>query len=89
MTPTDVRAAVLACIQRLAPEADLAALKGSEPLRRQLDIDSMDHLNLVIDLHRVLGVEIPEADYHEIATLDDMVRYLETRLGSGARVPGT
>jgi acyl carrier protein len=45
-------------------------------LRDQLDLDSMDVLNLVVALHGTLGVEIPEADYPRLATLDDCVEYL-------------
>jgi acyl carrier protein len=58
----DIRAAVLAAITRIAPEVDPATLKGDERLRQQVDIDSMDFLNMVIDLHRELGVDIPESD---------------------------
>jgi hypothetical protein len=36
----------------------------------------MDHLNFVIALHAALQVEIPEADYPKLATLDACVDYL-------------
>lgn len=86
----DVRGAVLAALARIAPEVDPATLKGAVPLREQVDIDSMDFLNLVIDLHRELGIDIPESDYGKLSTLDDMVSYLGTRLvGAPARTAGT
>ncbi|MBZ5703592.1 MAG: hypothetical protein LAN84_17305, partial [Acidobacteriia bacterium] len=44
--------------------------------RDQLDIDSMDLLNFVIALHQELHVEIPEADYPKLATLQGCVDYL-------------
>jgi acyl carrier protein len=75
----DVRAAVLRALGDVAPEADLAALKPDVPLREQLDLDSMDVLNVVVALHDALGVDIPEADYARLATLDACVEYLKAR----------
>jgi acyl carrier protein len=43
----------------------------------------MDFLNLVIDLHRRTGVEVPETDYPKLATLDSAVAYLAARLARG------
>jgi acyl carrier protein len=79
VTSPDIRRAVLAALTRIAPEVDVATLRGNEPLRQQVDIDSMDFLNLIIELHRDLGVDIPEADYGNLTTLDDMVKYLSAR----------
>ncbi|HEY5547758.1 MAG TPA: phosphopantetheine-binding protein [Gemmatimonadaceae bacterium] len=80
----DIRSAVLAAIARIAPEVDPATLKGDERLRQQVDIDSMDFLNMVIDLHRELGVDIPESDYGKLATVDDIVNYLNERVRSAS-----
>jgi acyl carrier protein len=78
MTPSDVRATVLRVLARLAPEADLTSLRGDVPLRSELDIDSVDFLNFVIELDRELAVGVPEADYGQLATLDGAVAYLES-----------
>jgi acyl carrier protein len=75
----EVKTAVLRALGDVAPEADLASLKPEVPLREQLDLDSMDILNFVVALHGDLGVEIPEADYPRLATLDACVEYLEAR----------
>lgn len=80
MTRDQVRAAVLRVLGDIAPEADLGALAGDVPLREQLDLDSMDLLNVAVGLHATLGVEIPEADYPKVATLDGCVAYLESRV---------
>jgi acyl carrier protein len=87
MTETDIRAVVLAALQRIAPEVDPAAIRGGEPLRQQVDLDSMDFLNFLIDLNRELLVEIPEADYPRLTTLDGIVEYLAAR-HEVARGPG-
>jgi acyl carrier protein len=74
-----VRATVLRVLGDIAPEADLTAIRGDAPLRDQLDLDSMDMLNLAVGLHTALGVDIPEADYGKLATIDACVAYLEGR----------
>ena len=76
MTDDEIRAAVLESLSRVAPEADPSTIVPDEPLRDQLDIDSMDFLNFAIALHERFGVEIPEADYPKLATLDGCVAYV-------------
>ncbi len=79
----DIRAAVIAAITEIAPpEVEDLELAGDVPLRRQVDLDSMDWLNVLIALRSALGgVDIPESDYARLATLDDLVTYLAERLG--------
>lgn len=79
MRREDVRATVLGVLGEIAPEADLAALRGDVGFRDQLDLDSMDVLNLVVGLHAALGIDIPEADYGRLTTLDACVDYLDAR----------
>ena len=76
MTRDEIRAAVLRALGEIAPETDLSALTPDLPFRDQLDLDSMDLLNFVIAVHAALHVEIPEADYPRLATLDGCVDYL-------------
>jgi acyl carrier protein len=79
VTAGDLRATVLRVLGDVAPEADLATLRPDVPFREQLDLDSMDLLNVVVGLHAALGVEIPEADYPRLVTLDGCVEYLDAR----------
>ncbi len=55
------------------------ALAGNVPLREQLDLDSMDLLNVAVGLHAALGIDIPESAYSRVATLDGCIAYLESR----------
>jgi acyl carrier protein len=80
MTKDEIRTAVLRLLADIAPEADLTQLKPEVSIRDQLDVDSMDFLNFVIALHQTLHVEIPEADYPQVATLTGCVEYLSSRL---------
>ncbi len=82
MTRDEIRATVLGVLGDIAPEADLAALRPDRELRDELDLDSMDILNAVIALHRALGIDVPEADYGRLATLNGAVEYLAGRLGT-------
>jgi len=77
-TREQIRAALLDTLGAIAPEADLDAISPDKPLRDQLDIDSYDFLNVVIHLHETLGVDIPEADYGKLATLNSTIDYLVT-----------
>ncbi|MDO8931105.1 MAG: acyl carrier protein [Rhodocyclaceae bacterium] len=81
MTQTDIRAVVLATLQSIAPEIDADALSGDRPLRNQVDLDSMDWLNFLLGLNKRLKVEIPEADYRKLVTLNDVVAYLQAKVG--------
>lgn len=84
MTAEEIRAALLRALGRIAPEVDLTSLRGDVPLRAQVDIDSIDFLNFVIELHRELGVDVPEAEYGALATLDSAVIYLQGHVSSKA-----
>jgi acyl carrier protein len=79
MTGEEIRGAVLAALARVAPEADLGTLRPDVPVRDQVDIDSMDFLNFLVEIHRTIGVDVPETDYHELTTLDGCVSYLAKR----------
>ena len=79
LTKDRARAALLDAICAIAPETDIAALQPDAPLRQQIDLDSFDFLNVIIRLHQAAGVEVPERDYAEFATLDRAVDYLVRR----------
>ena len=80
MTKDEIKATVLRLIGNIAPEADLTQLKPGANIRDELDIDSMDFLNFAIAVHDALHVEIPEADYPQLATIKGCVEYLAARL---------
>jgi acyl carrier protein len=80
MTPEQIQVIALRCIRRIAPEVDPNEIDPDANLRDQLDIDSMDFLNIVIGIHRETGVEIPEDEYQSLATLNGMVDYVERKL---------
>jgi acyl carrier protein len=73
-------ARVLQLVTEIAPDVDPATVLPGIDFRDQFDFDSMDTLNLAIALNRELGVDVPEADYSRLASLDKCVAYLMARL---------
>ncbi|MBI3094864.1 MAG: acyl carrier protein [Rhodocyclales bacterium] len=82
MNTSEIRAVALTTLLSIAPEVEADALRGDRPLRSQVDLDSMDWLNFLLGLHEKLQVEIPEADYARLVTLDDVVAYLQRKLAA-------
>lgn len=82
MTEAEIRQAYLDALIRVAPDLDPGSIAGSDHLQDDLELDSMDVLNLIIALDKSFGVAIPEADYPQIATADLAVAYLSARIGS-------
>ena len=76
MTADEIKRLILGILGDIAPEADTDALAGDADLRETLDLDSMDFLNFVVALHDRAGIDVPEADYPELFTLDSAIAYL-------------
>ena len=79
MDPAEIRTTIAQVLATIAPEVDLEALDARAPLRDQVDLDSMDFLNLIVGLHELLQIDIPESDYARLASLDDLVAYLAAK----------
>jgi acyl carrier protein len=77
--PDEIRKIIFDVLGAIAPEIDPAAIAPDKPLRDQVDLDSFDFLNVIVRLHEVLGIDIPESDYAELATLDGAIDYLVRR----------
>jgi acyl carrier protein len=88
VTRDDAYTLVATVLHGIAPEIDLDALDPGEPFQEEADIDSMDFLNLVAGLCDETGIDIPERDYQRLATLADIVSYLEARAGDNGVKPG-
>lgn len=76
-TSTDeVKKAVLHSLHLVAPEADLDSLDPDAPLQREIELDSLDFLRFMQQLHKALNIDVPEKDYEQLATLNQCVVYL-------------
>jgi len=81
MTRDEISKVVVEIINDILPEGDCSGVDPDASLRDQLDLDSMDFLDIVMELRKQYGVEVPEADYPKLATLNSCVDYLEPKMG--------
>jgi acyl carrier protein len=80
MTPDEARTLVADVLGRIAPEVELADVDPAEDLREEIDLDSLDFLNLVEGIKERTGVDVPEEDYPQVRSLDGLVAYVATRV---------
>ena len=79
MTSANVRQIVIDIISDIAPDEDVTNLDDKISLREQLDLDSMDFLDIVMELRKRHKVEVPQEDYPKLATLESCVTYLSPK----------
>lgn len=80
MTRDEIKDVILEIIQDIDEDGEVENLNADAPLRDQLDLDSMDFLDIVMELRKRYQLQIPEGDYPELASLSSCVNYLEPRL---------
>ena len=84
MNDSDIKNAVIGIISDIAPDEDLSNLDPALRLREQIDLDSMDFLDIVMELRKRYGVNVPDTDYMQLATLDSCANYLEPKFAAKA-----
>jgi acyl carrier protein len=77
MKAEEIRAMIVEVIHEIVPDEDLSNLKGDVRIRDQIEMDSMDFLDVVMELRKRYSIVVPEDDYMELSTLDSSVAYLE------------
>ena len=77
MKAQDIRAMILEVIHQIVPDEDLSNLKGDVRIRDQIEMDSMDFLDIMMELRKRYGIKVPEEDYMKFSTLNGSVGYLE------------
>lgn len=80
MSDDDLVSRLRAVLAGVAPDLDVSTVAGDADLRNDIGLDSMDFLNFVIGVSKELKVDIPEADYRKVATLEHCARYVGDRL---------
>jgi len=76
MQPEQIRQALVSILTRIAPDEDLSNLVDETPFREQMELDSMDFLDIVMELRKQYRVQIPEEDFSHLATMQTAVTYL-------------
>lgn len=80
MVPAEIREEVLDILSDISPDEDLSGLVDDKPFREQLELDSMDFLDIVMELRKLYRVQIPEEDYGFLNTMASTVQYLIPKL---------
>ncbi|NIP99532.1 MAG: acyl carrier protein [Nitrospinaceae bacterium] len=80
MTGEEVRAAILDILAEIAPDEDISSIDDNQKLRDQIDLDSMDFLDIVMELRKRFNIEVPEKDYERLSTLSGCISYLQPLL---------
>ena len=86
MTSDEIRTAILEILETIAPDEDLSTLKDEVPFREQLELDSMDFLDIVMELRKRYRVQVPEDDYIELGSMARTVKYLQPLMKDMQRV---
>jgi acyl carrier protein len=81
MTKQEIRDAIMTSLHSVAPEIELDEIDPAKPIGPQMDVDSIDFLNVLMGIHEKTGVDIPERDYPKVQTIDDTVEYVAARVG--------
>lgn len=80
MTPAEIREEILDILSDIAPDEDLSSLDDAKPFREQIELDSMDFLDIVMELRKRHRVQIPEEDYGQLASMESTVAYLAPKM---------
>ena len=80
MTAAEIKQAIIDILSDIAPDEDLSDLKEDVAFRDQLELDSMDFLDIVMELRKRYRIQIPEEEYTELASMGSTVKYLEPRM---------
>ena len=80
MTPAQIREEILDILEDISPDEELDSLDDEKPFRDQLELDSMDFLDIVMELRKRHRVQIPEEDYGHLASMNSTVSYLEPKM---------
>ncbi|WP_437193885.1 acyl carrier protein [Planctomicrobium sp. SH527] len=85
MTRPEIREVIIDILERIAPDEDLSNLDDSVAFREQMELDSMDFLDIVMELRKQYRVQIPENEYEHLITMNSTVNYLEPKLADVAK----
>jgi acyl carrier protein len=80
MTPSEIRDEILDILSEIAPDEDLSGLDDNKSFREQLELDSMDFLDIVMELRKRHRVQIAEDEYGNLASMASTVAYLEPKM---------
>lgn len=85
MAPEEIREVIIEILGDIAPDEDLGTLNDAIAFREQLELDSMDFLDIVMELRKRYRVQIPEDEYVQLASMNSTVSYLTPKMATIAK----
>ncbi len=82
MSPAEIRDEIIDILSEIAPDEDLSNLDDQQSFREQIELDSMDFLDIVMELRKRHRIQIPEEDYGHLASMASTVSYLEPKMAT-------
>lgn len=80
MKKDEIKSTIIKIILEIAPEIEESEIIPDENIQRSLEIDSFDFLKILTAMNEKFGVEVPEADYSKVDTLENMADYFIAHL---------
>jgi len=85
MAPEEIREVIIEILGDIAPDEDLGSLDDAVAFREQMELDSMDFLDIVMELRKRYRVQIPEDEYVQLASMRSTVSYLTPKMSEVAK----
>ena len=76
MTGPEIREAIIQILTDINPDEDYAGIRDDVSFRDQFSMDSMDLLDIVLELRKRYKVQIPEEDYPKLGNMNSTIEYL-------------
>ena len=80
MNKASIKNTLIEILKKIAPEADFEQFSPDADMREELDIDSIDYYNFIVQIDEKFDIEIPEADYQKLDTLNNAVEYISKQM---------
>lgn len=79
MTDEEIRKVIIGLLKKIAPDTEPEKLAPDDDIRHTLEIDSFDALRFIVAIDEHFGIDTPEGDYGKIATMKDLISYLQQK----------
>lgn len=86
MTREEIKEIVINIISDILPDTDCSNINPETKLQEQLGLDSMDFLDIILELKMKYRIEVTEANYENLITLNSCLDFLEPLLKNSSNI---
>jgi acyl carrier protein len=80
LTQAEIRGKVIAIVTAILPDEDLKGIKDDVTLKEQYGMDSMDLLDIAMEIRKKFNITIPDTELVQLSTLKGCVEYIHKKL---------